>query len=133
MYINTLIVGLGAAVFLNSLTLHAADCSVSFDQSCLSQSYSDEQRDKAYQQRQESMEQIRRDAKAHDKAIAERQEQEARATREAERIRREEERLSIEAEKVRAIEENTRAIEGRTRAIRENTRSVEDLRRDLYR
>ena len=117
MRINILLAGLGIAILLNLPTLYAADCSISFDQSCLSQSYSAKQMDKAYQQRQEAMDQIRRDAKAHDKALAERQEQEARTIREAERVEREEERLSIEAAKVRAINENTRALERLRRGL----------------
>jgi hypothetical protein len=108
--------GLGLAVLFSLPTAYAEDCSISFDQSCLSSPYNRRQVERDHQVREESIDGIVRAQK--EKAIKEAQQEEKRFS-EAIEERRHQERLKaykdVDAAMERRHQERLKAIDNLNR------------------
>jgi hypothetical protein len=116
---------------LFSSVVYAADCVTSFDQSCSSQGYKQQSLEDGYEYRQQQMEEARKHAEEHDRAIEEAEQAQARAEAAWRRELREEERLIIEAEKVKAMNRQTDAIEGLEGEVRAQEKALKELEMDI--
>jgi Skp family chaperone for outer membrane proteins len=116
---------------LFSSVVYAADCVTSFDQSCFSQSYKQQEIDEAYENRQDQMEDSTKRVKEHNKALEKVAQEQAKAEAEWRKEMREQDRLTIESEKVEAMHRQTRALEGLRGDIREQERALGELQRDI--
>ena len=102
MFIKRVLSGLGLAVLFSLPIAYAGDCSTSFDQSCLSGAYNQEEVERGYHQSQERLDQVRKEVEEHNRTIDER-------IRRREEARREQEQIEIE--RIRRREEARREQE----------------------
>jgi hypothetical protein len=97
---------------LLSSVVSATDCVTSFDQSCASRSYDQQAVDNNAEDRQQEIEDAKKRAEEHYRAVRKAEQEQARAEAEWRKEEREEDRLIVEVEQTKAARRAATALEG---------------------